>query len=55
MRKFWIVGAVVAGFIGCVSSEAGARPRQDLRWQVPAASQFGWAEIQALRAFTRMP
>ena len=55
MRKFWIVGALMVGFVGCVSSDAGARSRHDLRWQAPPASQFGWAEIQALRACTRMP
>jgi hypothetical protein len=52
--KYWIVGAVLLGLIAGVSSEASARPRHDLRWQPPSATHFGWAEIQALRAFTRM-
>ena len=43
------------GFIDCVSSKVGARSRHDLRWQAPPASSFSWADIQALRAFTRMP
>ena len=55
MRRFWIVGAVMVGLIAGVSSEASARSRHDLRWQTPSANQFGWMEIQALRAFTRMP
>ena len=66
MRNVWIVGALIVGFVGCSSSDAGARSRLDLpRWQAPFASQrtalplqqfeFGSAEIQALRAFTRMP
>ena len=28
--------------------------RHDLRWQAPPARRFSWADIQALRAFTRM-
>ena len=64
MQKLWIVGALMVGLVGCASSDADARSRPDLRWQVPFASQrtalplqrfeFGWTEIQALRAFTRM-
>ena len=43
-----------AGSIGCVSSKAGARSRDDLGWQAPPPTRFSWADIQALRAFTRM-
>jgi Ni/Co efflux regulator RcnB len=39
---------------GWVSSEVAARSREDLRWQAPPRTRFSWADIQAVRAFTRM-
>jgi len=54
----------MVGIVGCASSDEDAKSRPDLRWQMPFASQriaqplqrfeFGWTEIQALRALTRM-